>query len=315
MDVLREEPPMTIGKMAVDMLVSALRSSTPMAFVLCGEIMGQRAGIVNIGVEGEMLVGAATAFAVTSLTGSPWLGLLAGATAGMALSTVHGVLCLYCHTNQVASGVAVLAIGAGCSAYYGTPYVGRQIAGFSPFAIRGLPAGMAEVLRSVSPTMFLSLLVPPLLAIFLYMTRTGLRWRAVGEAPASARILGLNPTAYRWAAVLACGFLAGFGGAALSVDYAKGWSEGMTAGRGLVALGLVVMTRWNPLWTTPVAMIFGAAETLSLSIQSHGVAVSPYLLSLFPYLTPLVILAVHAKFSRKQGRMPASLADILKFSA
>jgi ABC-type uncharacterized transport system permease subunit len=306
---------MTLTKMGVDMLISALRSSTPMAFALCGEIMGQRAGIVNIGIEGEMLVGAATAFAVTAVTGSPWLGLLAGAAAGALLSSIHGVLCLYCRANQIASGVAVLAIGAGCSAYFGTPYVGRQIAGFSPVSIPGLPSGLAEILRSISPTMLLGLIVPPLLAVFLFMTRTGLRWRAVGEAPASARILGINPVAVRWGAILACGLLAGFGGGALSVDYAKGWSEGMTAGRGLVALGLVVMTRWNPLWTTPVAMIFGAAESLSLSIQSHGIGVSPYLLSLFPYLTPLVILAFHAKFSRKQGYMPASLADILKFSA
>jgi len=306
---------MSAGKIAVDMLVSALRSSTPMAFALCGEILGERAGIVNIGIEGEMLVGAATAFAVTVVTGSPWLGLLAGAGAGLVLSCVHGVLCLFCRTNQIASGVAVLAIGAGCSAYYGTPYVGRQINGFSPISIPGLPAALAEVLRSISPTMVIGLVVPPVLAVFLFMTRTGLRWRAVGEAPASARILGINPNTFRWGAILACGFLAGFGGGALSVDYAKGWSEGMTAGRGLVAMGLVVMTRWNPAWTTPVAMIFGAAESLSLSIQSHGVGVSPYLLSLFPYLAPLVILALHAKFSRRQGHMPASLADILKFSA
>jgi ABC-type uncharacterized transport system permease subunit len=305
---------MTFATTAVDMLLSALRSSTPMAFALSGEIMGQRAGVVNIGVEGEMLVGAAAAFAVTAVTGSPWLGLLAGAAAGVALSAVHGVLCLFCKTNQIASGVAVLAIGAGCSSYFGTPYVGRQIASFAPLSVPGLPPALAGIVRQVSPTMLLGLLVPLVLAVFLFMTRTGLRWRAVGESPASARILGINPTAFRWVAILTCGLLAGFGGGALSVDYAKGWSEGMTAGRGLVALGLVVMTRWNPAWTTPVAMIFGFAESVALNVQSHGVGVSPYLLSLFPYLTPLVILAIHARFSRKQGYMPASLADILKFS-
>lgn len=306
---------MTIAQSAADLFISALRSSTPMAFALCGEIMGERAGVVNIGIEGEMLVGAATAFAAAALTGSPWLGLLAGAAAGAALSVVHGVLCLVCRANQIASGVAVLALGAGCSSYFGTPYVGRQITSFAPFTLPGAAPGVAAVLRAVSPTMVLGLVVPLALGVLLFMTRTGLRWRSVGEAPAAARLLGINVSAYRWTAILLCGVLAGLGGAALSVDYAKGWSEGMTTGRGLVAIGLVVMTRWNPLWTTPVAMIFGAAESLSLSIQSRGVGVSPYLLALFPYLTPLVILALHARFSRRQGYMPASLADILQLGA
>jgi simple sugar transport system permease protein len=306
---------MTYTAAAIGMLLSAVRSSTPMAFVLCGEILGERAGVVNIGTEGQMLTGAAAGFAVTVVSGNPWVGLLAGASAGVLLSLVHGVLCLVCRANQIASGVAVLALGAGCSAFFGAPYVGRQIAGFGPLSLPGLPAALGKVLALVTPTMALGLLVPLVAGVFLYATRTGLRWRAVGESPAAARILGINPIAYRWSAILVCGFLCGLGGAALSVDYARGWVEGMTAGRGLVALGLVVLTRWNPYWTTPVAMIFGAAESLSLSIQSRGIGVSPYLLSLFPYVTPLVVLALHAKFSRRRGHMPASLADILTFSA
>ena len=282
-----------------------------MAFALCGEILGERAGIVNIGIEGQMLAGAAAGFGVAVSTGNPWLGLLAGAAAGMTLSLVHGVLCLVCRANQIVSGIAVLAIGAGCSSYFGSPYVGRQVSGFAPLSVPGMPAAVAGVLRSVSPTMVIGIIVPLAFGAALYTTRWGLRWRAVGESPSAARVLGINPTHYRWAAILLGGLLSGIGGAALSVDYAKGWSEGMTAGRGLVALGLVVMTRWNPLFTTPVAMIFGAAESLSLSAQSWGINVSPYLLSLFPYMAPLIVLALHARFSRRRGQMPASLADIL----
>lgn len=301
---------MTLGTTVVDMLVSALRSSTPMAFAICSEIMAERAGIVNIGIEGQMLAGAAAGFGVTVVSGNPWLGLLAGALAGAALSSVHGILCLICRANQAVSGVAVMAIGVGCSSYFGSPYVGRQIGGFAPLSLPGLPAGLAKFLGSISPTMVLGIVTPLVMCGYLYMTRWGLRWRAVGESPAAARVLGINPTLYKWAAILVCGLLVGIGGAALSVDYAKGWSDGMTSGRGLVALGLVALTRWNPLLTTPVAMIFGAAESLSLSVQSHGIGVSPYLLSLFPYLTPLIVLAAHAKFARRRSQMPASLANV-----
>jgi general nucleoside transport system permease protein len=304
---------MTAATTAVDMLLSALRSSTPMAFAICSEIMAERAGIVNIGIEGQMLAGAAAGFGVTAVTGNPWLGLLFGAIAGAALSSVHGILCLVCRASQTVSGIAVMAIGVGCSSYFGSPYVGRRIAGFAPLSIPGMPADVAGFLRSVSPTMVLGIITPLAVGAFLYMTRWGLRWRAVGESPAAARVLGINPALYKWAAILVCGLLVGAGGAALSVDYAKGWSDGMTSGRGLVALGLVALTRWNPLLTTPVAMIFGAAESLSLSIQSHGIGVSPYLLALFPYVTPLVVLAVHAKFSRRRSQMPASLADVQTF--
>jgi general nucleoside transport system permease protein len=313
MDLVCEITPMTLGTTAADMLLSALRSSTPMAFAICSEIMAERAGIVNIGIEGQMLVGAAAGFGVTVVSGNPWVGLLAGAVAGAALSSLHGILCLVCRANQTVSGIAVMAIGVGCSSYFGTPYVGRRISGFAPMSFPRLPAGLAGFLGSISPTMVLGIATPLVMCAFLYMTRWGLRWRAVGESPTAARVLGINPALYKWAAILVCGLLVGVGGAALSVDYAKGWSDGMTSGRGLVALGLVALTRWNPLLTTPVAMIFGAAESLSLSVQSHGIGVSPYLLSLFPYLTPLVVLALHAKFAKRRSQMPASLANVQTF--
>jgi ABC-type uncharacterized transport system permease subunit len=280
-----------------------------MAFAICSEIMAERAGVVNIGIEGQMLAGAAAGFGVSVLTGNPWLGLLVGAVAGAGLSFIHGILCLVCRANQTVSGIAVMAIGVGCSSYFGTPFVGRRIDGFAPLSLPGVPAA-AALLRSISPTMVLGIMAPVAAGAFLYMTRWGLRWRAVGESPAAARVLGINPALYKWTAILVAGFLVGAGGAALSVDYAKGWSDGMTAGRGLVALGLVALTRWNPWLTTPVAMIFGAAESLSLSVQSHGIGVSPYLLSLFPYLTPLVVLALHARFGRRSSQMPASLAAV-----
>jgi simple sugar transport system permease protein len=281
-----------------------------MAFVLAGEIMGQRAGVVNIGVEGQMLIGAAGGFGATVLTGNPWLGLLAGALFGAALSSVHGLLCLVCKANQITSGVAVLVLGSGLSSYFGTAYVGKEIDGFAPFTFDFLPRELSEVIRQITPTMLLGLIVPLAAGVFLFRTRPGLCWRAVGESPAVASSLGLSTLRYRWMAILLGGFLSGLGGAAFSVDYTKGWSDGMTNGRGLVALGLVVMARWNPYWTTPVAMIFGAAESLSLTVQLNGMGTSSYLLATLPYLVPLVFLVIDSSIGRSLNRMPASLNDV-----
>jgi simple sugar transport system permease protein len=282
-----------------------------MAFVIAGEVMGQRAGIVNIGVEGQMLVGAAAGFAVAFATNSYWLGLLGGALAGLCLSVVHAWLCLVSHANQITSGVAVFILGSGLSSYFGTRYVGQQIFGDRVDHAAGVQGSLGYLYSQATPTMVLGLAVPVALGLFLYRTRPGLKWRAVGESTQTARTLGLNPAGYRWTAILLGGVCSGFGGAGLSVDYARTWSEGMTAGRGLVAVGLVIMTRWNPLLTTPVALIFGAAETLSLTLQARGVHVSPYLLETLPYLIPLLVLGLDAKFGRNMGKIPASLQEIL----
>jgi simple sugar transport system permease protein len=281
-----------------------------MSFVLAGEITSQRAGVLNIGVEGQMLVGAAAGFAVALLTRNAWLGVLGGALAGVGLSAVFAFLCLICRANQITAGVAILLLGSGFSAYFGIPYVGLQISGFSPFSIPGLPGWAENIVRQVTPTMVLAVVLPFILGGFLFGTRVGLRWRAIGESTRVAWGFGFRPGRYRLAAILLSGFMSGFGGAALSVDYTKGWSEGMTAGRGLVAIGLVVIARWNPLWTTPVAMIFGLSESLSLTMQSTGLGISSYLLATLPYLVPILLLALDAKFSGALSRMPASLNDI-----
>jgi general nucleoside transport system permease protein len=295
----------------VPLLVSALRSSTPMAFVLTGEVMGQRAGLVNIGVEGQMLIGASMGFAAAVVTGNPWLGLACGCLAGACLSAAYGLLCLTLKANQITSGVAVLILGSGLSAYFGTPYAGQLIEGFAMIHVQPVPAPVAELLRQITPTMMLGLMAPIAAGSFLYQTRWGLNWRAVGESTEASKALGLRPHLYRWMAVLLGGVLSGLGGAALSVDYTKGWSEGMTSGRGLLAVGLVVITRWNPYWTTPVSMIFGAAETLSLTLQFQGVPLSPYLLATLPYLVPLAVLVAGAAFGKSLNRMPGGLNEVL----
>ncbi|HEX4025340.1 MAG TPA: ABC transporter permease [Steroidobacteraceae bacterium] len=294
------------------LLLAGVRSSTPVLLVLLGETLTQRVGVINLGVEGEMLVGAAGGFAITAVTGNPWLGLVAAMLAGLLLSGAHALLCLGFKVNQIASGVCVLTLGSGLSAYYGAPYVGRQIAGFAnPSGFASMPA-LAPLLAALTPTVVIALAITPMIGVWLYKTRTGLIWRTVGESTEAARMVGIKPWRVQLAGILAGGLLAGLGGAALSVDYTRTWVEGMTAGRGLVAVGLVVVARWNPWLALPAALLFGGSEALYLRLQSLGVTVSPYLLSTLPYLIPLAVLLGSYRSARRTGGMPQELTSIFK---
>jgi simple sugar transport system permease protein len=287
-------------------LGAALRSATPLLWTLLGETVSQRAGIVNLGVEGEMLVGAAAAFGVTAHTGSPWLGLVAGAAAGAGLSLAHSLLCLRFRANQFASGLSVWMIGYGVSAYWGAPLVGQSIAGFAP-----LTAGGWSPLAEVTPTVLLAVLAAPLLAAWLYWTRAGLAVRAAGESADAARLAGVRVEAVRAAAISLGGLCAGIGGAALSIDHAQTWAEGMTKGRGLVAVGLVIVARWNPLLALPAALLFGGAEALSLRLQAAGTTLSAHLLHTLPYAACLAVFVVTCVRDRSGRGAPAALRAVL----
>jgi ABC-type uncharacterized transport system permease subunit len=290
------------------LLPAALRSATPLTWALLGETVTQRAGIINLGVEGQMLVGAATAFGVTARTGNPWLALACGAVAGALLSATHAVLCLRYRANQFASGLSVWMIGFGISSYLGASLVGQSISGFGP-----LPGWLARVplFGSLTPTVLLTFLAAPLCALLLYRTRLGLGLRAAGESTVAARVAGLKVTALQTGAVLFGGALSGIGGGALAIDYAQTWAEGMTRGRGLVAVGLVIVARWNPWWALPVALLFGGAEALSLRVQSAGATTSAHLLHTLPYVLSLVVFVITCVLGR-QNAAPAGLRTVLE---
>ncbi len=260
------------------LLPAALRSATPLLWALLGETLTQRAGIVNLGTEGQMLVGAATAFGVTASTGDPWTGLVCGALAGATLSTVHALLCLRYRANQFASGLGVWMIGFGLSSYLGSKLVGQSIDGFRPW------------IGSLTPTVVLGWVATLACGIFIYRTRPGLELRAVGESNLLARAAGVRVSLVQTLSVLGGGLLSGTGGAALSIDYAQTWAEGMTKGRGLVAVGLVIVARWNPWLALPTAISFGGAEALVLRLQSAGSEASAHLLHMLPYLVALFVL-------------------------
>jgi ABC-type uncharacterized transport system permease subunit len=286
-------------------LTAALRSATPLLWALLGETVTQRAGIVNLGVEGEMLVGAAAAFGVTARTGNPWLGLAAGGIAGAVLSLAHSALCLRFRANQFAAGLSVWMIGYGVSAYWGAPLVGQSITGFAPLASPG------SLLGEITPTVLLAVLAAPVLAVGLYWTRAGLAIRATGESVEAAGLAGIAGRLVQAAAITAGGLCAGIGGAALSIDHAQTWAEGMTKGRGLVAVGLVIVARWNPLLAVPAALLFGGAEALSLRLQAAGTTTSAHLLHTLPYLTCLTVFVATCVRDRAGRGAPAGLRAVL----
>jgi simple sugar transport system permease protein len=223
-----------------------LAAGTPLVLAAAGELLTERSGVLNLGVEGMMLVGGVVAFIVAATTNAPWLGVGAGMVAAAALALVFAVLTLTLMANQVAAGLALSLFGVGLSAFVGLNYVSVVIDGIKPLAIPGLSdlPFLGKLLFAHSPFVYLSLVLVALVQWFLFRTRAGLIVRAVGESPGSAHAIGYPVIAIRYAAVCFGGACAGLAGAYLAVAYTPLWTEGMTAGRGWIALALVVFATW-----------------------------------------------------------------------
>lgn len=293
-------------------VAAMLRSSTPLMLVTLGETLTQRVGIVNLGVEGQMLGGACVGFAVAAATGSPMLGFAAGAAAGLLLSFVHAALCLGCDANQIGSGIAVFTLGLGLSSYFGRAAIGGKVTGLSPLAssdFAGVPF-VGPILTQLTPIAPLAIIIVLIAGFWLYRTRTGLNWRIAGESFQTARALGIRPMLVQIQGILAGGLLSGFAGAILSVDYTQTWANEMTKGRGFVAVGLVIVARWNPFLVLPVALLFGLCEAATLRLQATGLTLSPYLISCLPYLVCLVCVIIVSVREGRIGGMPAELASV-----
>ena len=263
--------------LALAMLSTTIVSGTSLLYATLGELVGERAGIVNLGLEGVMLIGASTGFAGAALSGNPYLGLVAAAAAGLAASLMFGYVVISRGANQLAAGLSLMFFGLGASALIGRPFVGAIVA--------GLPR-----LGAFDLLVWLAAPASLLLWGLLFRTRWGLALRAVGEAPAAAFAAGKRPDVIRYQALALGGALGAVGGAHLSLALALTWDEGMTAGRGFIAIALVIFAKWNPLWALAGALIFGGAEALQLQFQALGVDVSPFLMNMIPYLLTLMIL-------------------------
>lgn len=292
--------------------IATLRSATPLIFATLGETLVQRVGIINLGTEGEMLVGACVGFAVGVATGNPWLGLVAGALAGSALSLLHAGLVLGAGANQIGSGLAVWMIALGTTSYFGRALVGQQVTPLSNLGsplTDGIPF-LGTIFSQMTMAAPLSIIAVLFAAWWLAQTRTGLRWQSVGESALVAAENGIRPIRVRLAAIMVGGLLAGFGGAILSVDYTQTWAQEMTKGRGLVAVGLVIVARWKPALVLPVCLVFGLTEVATLRLQSAGLELSPHLLGTAPYLVVLAVLVASHVMARRASAMPADLKAV-----
>jgi simple sugar transport system permease protein len=271
-----------------------LAAGTPLVFAALGELVTEKSGVLNLGVEGMMLVGAVTAFAVAATTSSPWLGVAAGMIAGALVSLIFAGLTLTLMANQVASGLALSLFGLGLSAFAGLAFVSVVIEGIPPLSIAGvsdLPV-IGKLLFAHNPLVYLSLLLFAVVHIFLYSTRAGLVLRAVGESPHSAHAIGYPVVAIRYAAVLFGGACSGLAGAYLAVAYTPLWVEGMTAGRGWIALALVVFATWKPWRVLAGAYLFGGVTLAQFQAQALGIDIPSQILSMLPYLATIVVLAI-----------------------
>jgi simple sugar transport system permease protein len=292
-------------------LAAAVRAGTPVLFATLGEIFAERSGVLNLGVEGMMLVGALAGFVFTARTGNPWFGALIAAAAGAGLGTVHAVLSVTLRANQVASGLALTIFGTGLSAFLGRGYVGVPGAGFQAVSLPllgQLPA-VGPVLFQQDPLVYLSYVAVPAAWYVLYRTRFGLRVRAVGESPEAADAMGVDVSRLRFACVVLGGTLAGLGGTFLSTAYTSMWIENMTAGRGWIAVALVIFATWDPLRAAFGAYLFGGVNALQLHLQATGTGLPTYLLLMAPYAFTIVVLVLSSQgAARKRLGAPAALS-------
>jgi len=283
-----------MNELLVPIVVATLAAGTPLVFAALGELVAEKSGVLNLGVEGMMLVGAIAAFAATVASGSAWIGVLAGILAGAAMSLVFAVLALTLQANQVAAGLALSLFGLGLSAFAGKPLesIALQAPKAVPIPLLSEIPLLGPMVFSHQPLVYLSWLMAILVSVFLYRSRAGLVLRAVGESPASATAIGYPVIAIRYLATLFGGAMAGIAGAFLSVVYTPMWAEGMTAGRGWIALALVVFATWRPERVLAGAYLFGGVTMLQFFAQGAGVAVASQLLSSLPYLATIVVLVL-----------------------
>ncbi len=291
-------------------VVATIGAGTAIAFAALGELVTEKSGVLNLGVEGMMLVGAIAAFAAASSSGNLWIGVVAGVLAGMVLSLLFAFLTLTLMANQVACGLALSIFGVGLSAYAGLSYVNIVLPTQPVWALPGLAAlpVIGPLFFQHQPLVYLSWMLFGAVWWFLYRSRAGLKLRSVGESPSSAHALGLPVNRVRYLATLFGGAMAGLGGAFLAVMYTPMWVEGMTAGRGWIALSLVVFATWRPGRILLGAYLFGGITVAQLFAQSRGVAVPSQLLSMLPYLATVVVLVVISSNAlRIRLNTPASL--------
>ena len=301
--------------LSTELMTGAVLGGTSILYAALGESVSERAGVINLGTEGSMLVGALAGYAITSESGDPWVGLAGAAAGGALLAAVHGYFVLWRRTNQLATGLVVLFLALGLTSLFGVNYVQSTIDSFQPIAIPGLSSipVFGEVLFEQTAPTYLSYVLVPLIWLFLFRTRPGLYLRAAGERRDVLATYGRPVRLVQMLAVLAGGALAGIGGGVLSTAYTNAWFENMVQGRGFVAVAVAVFAARNPFKVMAGAYLFGAAFALSPILQVRGVDINQFALDALPYVLVIVVLVVIGR--RGSSQAPEGLQEVFEGGA
>lgn len=311
------------------MVDATISAGTIFIIAALGEIIAERAGILNLGMEGMMLVGALSGYATTVVTGNPWFGLLVAIFGGILMSAIHAFLCISLKSDQVISGVMLTLLGTGLTTYFGSQWTQYSINGIKkqtiPFIgeyLLQIPIIGPAVFRN-PPTDYLAFLLIPAVWYLLFRTNLGLELISVGEDPETADTMGVSVFRLRYLAVLTGGALAGLAGGHLSLAYSQIWTGGLTAGRGWIVVALVIFARWRPLYAVAGAYLFGMLEALQIRIQSLTLTIDggpvivnevikfvthPEIMSTYPYFITVAILAITvARSEQGESAVPSAL--------
>ncbi|MGK7909633.1 MAG: ABC transporter permease [Synechococcus sp.] len=285
-----------------------IRGSAPFLFVSLGECLTEKSGKINLGLEGTLLTGAMSAYAVSYLTGSPWLGVVVAAFAGAVLGSIHSWIAQRPKVNDVAVGIAMIIFGSGIAFFFGKPYIQPPAPQLPTLPFGGWSdVPQIQSALNVSPLFMIGILLAPLLQWFFRATRWGLFVRAVGDSPEAALAMGVSVKQVRMFAIIVGSLLAGIGGAYLSLVYPGSWNERISSGQGLMAVALVIFARWNPMHCLYASMLFGGAQAIGPALQSVGVESYYYLWNASPYILTLTIMIFTCSPKRTLSGVPGAL--------
>ncbi|MFN5863138.1 MAG: ABC transporter permease [Pseudanabaena sp.] len=300
----------TLGWMSVPLAIVAgtFRGSAPFLFVSLGECLTEKAGKINLGLEGTLLTGAMTAYAVSYLTKSPWLGVLAAGMTGVGLGLIHAWLSQRPRVSDVAVGIAMIIFGSGIAFFFGKPFIQPKAVPLPLFEL-GNWSSYPQIQEAfkISPLLLIGIAIAPIMQWFFSSTRWGLYVRAVGDSPSAARAMGISVVGVRTGAIVAGSFLAGIGGASLSLYYPGLWSERISSGQGLMAVALVIFARWQPIQCLWAALLFGGAQAIGPSLQAVGISSYRYLFNAAPYIMTLIITIATCSPRRTLSGSPGAL--------
>ena len=293
----------------VAVIGGAIRVSTPFLFVSLGEVLTERSGRINLGLEGTLVFGAMAGYALAYLTGSPWIGVLAAAGAGALFGLLHGLICSLPKVNDIAIGIALMLLGMGLAFYFGKPFI-QPVAPDLPSISFGWWSDIPQLQAALRVNvLFLIGLVAALVMAWMFRsTRVGLVLRVVGDSTDAARAMGLRPSLVRVLATMGGGAFAGVGGAYLSLYYPGSWNEGISSGQGLMAVALVIFARWNPVACFGAALLFGGAGALGPTLQSVGISQGYYLFYAAPYVLTLGMLIATSSPTKAMTGAPGELS-------